>query len=231
MSGPPVFGFSNTVSRLGSFGWSATVAGTYMLARYGLGGVFQFNRPFRFSIFIVLFALTLLGGFRIILIYFIVVGTLLFFLEGLHRTKMLPIMVMLVAVCMSLLIPFAGKLPLSFQRALTVVPFLKLDSTAVLDAQGSKQWRENIWHDTWPKVPHYLLLGKGYALTTEDYEMMGAGQFANGAGSRSGQKQCGSGHGWRLPQRSAFHSHALCGIWGAISYIWIRAGGIICHLP
>ena len=218
-------GFSNNLTRFGSFGSAATAAATYMLAKYGLGGVFRVDRPLRFILFIALFVLTLLGGFRIVLIYFLLVGTLLFFLEGLYRTKMLPVMLMLIVMCMSLLIPFAEKLPFSFQRALTVVPFLKLDSAAVLDAAGSKQWREDIWHDTWPKVPHYLLLGKGYALTAEDYELIGAGQFANGTEANLDKSNVG------LAVSGDYHSGPLStlmpfGIWGAISYLWIALAGL-----
>lgn len=224
-----IVGFSPAVARFGSFAGAAGAVATYMLAKYGLRGIFQINRPFRFLLFICMFLLTLVGGFRVTLLTFMVVGTLMFFLEGLHRTKMLPPAILGGLVCMGLLIPFANKLPENFQRALTVVPFLKLDNAAVMDAEGSKEWRLNIWRDTWPKVPQYLLVGKGYALTAEDYDLMGSGQFAGGVDAAMDRSNEG------LAVSSDYHSGPLStlipfGLWGAISVIWLLAAGLfICY--
>jgi hypothetical protein len=125
---------------------------------------------------------------------------------------------------LTLLVPFSDKLPYTFQRALTVVPFLRLDPEARLDAEGSKQWRENMWADTWPKVPQYLLLGKGYALHADDFALMGGGAF-QGLGSGQDASQDG------LAISMDYHNGPLStlmpfGIWGAISYLWVSLAGL-----
>ncbi len=92
-----------------------------------------------------------------------------------------------------------------------------------MDADGSAKWRYDMWHDLWPKVPSYLLLGKGYSLTAEDYEFMGGGQFANGQSldkSATGLAVSGDYHNGPLSTLIPF------GIWGAISILWLLAAGL-----
>jgi hypothetical protein len=80
-----------------------------------------------------------------------------------------------------------------------------------------------MWRDVWPKVPQYLLLGKGYLLTREDYEYMGGGAFA-GLGSLD-QSEVG------LAISGDYHNGPLStlmpfGIWGAISFLWVSLAGL-----
>jgi hypothetical protein len=207
-------------TRLGCFGISASVVANFMLAKYGLKGVINAARPLRFLLFFALLALTLVGGFRIVLVAYIMTFFFLFFLEGLHRTRMVLVFIIGGMLGLTLLLPFAHKLPFTFQRALSVIPMLQLDPTAVMDADGSKKWREEIWADTWPKVPQYLLLGKGYALTAEDQQMMGLGTFANTTEAAM-DKSFNS-----LAISSDYHNGPLStlmpfGIWGAIGILWL----------
>ena len=161
---------------------------------------------------------TLLGGFRIVLITYIMILIMLFFLEGLHRTRMVLVFAMVGIMGATLLVPFANKLPFTFQRALSFLP-LNLDPVAKMDADGSKEWRERMWADVWPKVPQYLLLGKGYALHAEDFAAMGGGAFA-GLGTGLDQSQDG------LAISMDYHNGPLStlmpfGVWGMISYLWV----------
>ena len=221
-SGDATFSFGT--SRLGAFSASAGVLANFMLAKFGIRGIFRGDRPLRVLGFCTLLVLTMLGGFRIVLVSYIMTGTLLFFLEGLHKTRMLMIFALAGVLGASLLIPFANKLPYTFQRAMSFLP-LKLDSAAVMDADGSKKWREDIWRDTWPKVPDYLLLGKGYALTAADFQMMGNGQFANGADMNMDKSMTA------LAISGDYHNGPLStlmpfGVWGAISFLWVTLAGM-----
>ena len=42
---------------------------------------------------------------------------------------------------------------------------------ARLDAEGSTEWRLDMWKALLPEVPQYLLLGKGFAFSAEAYDM------------------------------------------------------------
>lgn len=216
--------FSFGVTRMGAVAASAGVVANYLIARHGFRGVFRGDHPGRFLLFGILMTMTLLGGFRIVLISYILIFITLFFLEGLHRTRLLLVFILFGVVLGGLLIPFANKLPYTFQRTLSFLP-LRLDPEAVLDADGSRQWREDMWRDTWPKVPGYLLLGKGYALTKEDFTMMGDSVFSNGAEqsldrSMTALAISGDYHNGPLSTLMPF------GIWGAISFFWVTLAGL-----
>lgn len=216
LNGDVAFGFT----RLAGLSSTAGVLANFMLARYGLRGLLNSNHPLRALFFFGLMLLTLMGGFRTVLISYIGICTMLFFMEGLHRTPMSLMFVFALLIGGTLTIPFADKMPRTFQRAVSFLPFIKVDSQVLMDAEGSKQWRENIWRDTWPKVPQYLLLGKGYKLSEQDFEMMGNGVFANGVAAQMDQSQVA------LAISGDYHNGPLStlmpfGIWGGIAFIWL----------
>jgi hypothetical protein len=132
------------------------------------------------------------------------------------------ILVGLVGAC--LLVPLAPKLPYTFQRSLSFLP-LDIDPAARADAQGSLEWRYKMWHDLWPQVPQYLLLGKGYALTADDFTMMGNGALANKAEAEMDASE-GS-----LAVSGDYHNGPLStlipfGIWGGITMLWFMLAGL-----
>jgi hypothetical protein len=123
-----------------------------------------------------------------------------------------------------LLVPFAHHLPYTFQRSLSFLP-LDIDPAARADADGSSEWRFRMWHDLWPQVPQYLLLGKGYALTMEDFQMLQGGSLANGAEAKMDASEDA------LAVAGDYHSGPLStlipfGIWGAITFIWFMLAGL-----
>jgi hypothetical protein len=212
-------------TRLGSFSVSAQVLINFMLVRYGLRGVFLGGKIWRIPVFIFLLVVALLGGFRIVVIGYLILFTLLFFFEKLYRTRLLPISIIGGIFIMSLLIPFADRLPFTFQRALSFMPGINVTTDAKLSAEESTEWRLRIWRATWPKVPDYLLVGKGYALSAEDFQMMGAGTFAGGASSKMDASDealaiAGDYHSGPLSTLMSF------GIWGAIAILWIMLAGL-----
>ena len=221
---PPSVGAGDEgpVLRLGALAGTAGAIMNFMTAKYGLRGIFRIENPFRFLIFFVAGVLSLFGGFRIILVNFALLFFLVFFFEGLHRTRMVMVFTLLGFFSVAVLFAASDKLPLGVQRSLTVVPFLKLDPIAVADADESKRWREDMWRDVWPKVPQYLFLGKGYALTAEDFQAMGTGTFAEG-----GLDKDASG----LAVSMDYHNGPLStlmpfGIWGMISFLWIATASL-----
>jgi hypothetical protein len=97
--------------------------------------------------------------------------TLQFFLEGLHRTSLLIVAIIFALACIGATIPLASHLPFTFQRTLAFLPndWVSLSSDARADAQASSEWRLDLWQAVLPQVPKYLLLGKGYAITMDDW--------------------------------------------------------------
>jgi hypothetical protein len=205
--------------RLGWAGITSTFIISYLLARYGVRGIFLSGKPWRWVMFFLTLFYSCLGGFRWVFILIFLNCAMQFFLEGLHRTKLLPIFTFLGlagAVALVILTPF---LPSSIQRSLSFLP-LQIDATAKWDAQASVDWRVDMWKALMPQVPKYLLLGKGYAITQEDFQMMGLNAFHAIDASQQGLALAGDYHvGW-------LSVLLTLGIWGMAAFLWFVGAGI-----
>ena len=224
MNSNAVADFGTTIKRFSGLATLANALLTFMLVRYGLRNIISGGFGWKTVLLILLAVLSLVGGFRSVLINLIMLLTFLFFIEGLHRTRLLPIVLMGLITGGVLLVPFAGKLPISMQRSLTFLPLPNLDSQAVIDAQFSTEWRLNMWSFLWPQVPKYLLLGKGYGLTKEDFSAMTGGAMT----SQDEKFDASSG---ALAISSDFHSGPLSlliplGLWGVIAFLWLTLAGL-----
>jgi hypothetical protein len=143
-----------------------------------------------------------------------------FYLEGLHRTKLLPLLGAAAILGLALLAPVASHLPYTFQRSLAFLP-LNIDPVARADAQGSLDWRIAMWKALWPEVPQYLLLGKGYAFDKLEYAEMGRDTaFKSFDAGSQGLALSGDYHNGPLSLLLPF------GIWGALGFIWFLGAGI-----
>ncbi len=208
------------VTRLRGVGIAGFAVFNWMLVRYGVQGLFLSRRHWRLFFFFLISAISFLGGFRSTLLAMIILFSLQFFLEGLHRTKLLPILAFFGILGAVLVIPLASKLPYTFQRVLAIFP-LNIDPVARMDAEGSSQWRIDLWEAVLPQVPKHLLLGKGYAVTQEDYQMMGYNvSFKALDASQQG-----------LALASDFHSGPLSviipfGLWGVFGFCWFMGVAI-----
>lgn len=213
-------------TRLGALGAAGNIIPTYLLARYGLRGIFSAKHLWRPLLFMVGFLLALLGGFRTTVLWFALLVSIMLFLEGLHRTRVAALLVLIGLMGAMLLGVFSNRLPYTFQRALCFLPF-KWQTEAVMDAQASSDWRHGIWRAMWPKVPEYLLLGKGFTLSQADYQNIGTGTFSQLRNSHLDASE------ETLAISSDFHNGPLStlipfGLWGAIGMIWLMAATIFC---
>jgi len=210
-------------TRLGTLASAFGGLMTYILVRYGLRGIFLSNQLWRPVLFLLFFSLTMVGGFRNMLMGTLTVCAIVFFLEGLHRTRLALYVLMAGLLVAPLLGFFSNQLPLTFQRSLSFLPF-KWDADVVRDAEGSTQWRESMWAALWPQVPGYLLLGKGLSLSTEDFQLLGGGAFAGQIHSidpgQGAYAISGDYHSGPLSTLIPF------GIWGAIGIIWLQAASL-----
>jgi len=208
-------------TRLASFSYAIGAVMLFLLARYGLRGILSPRQPWRAALFVASFLLQMLGGFRNAFGIMGLLLALMFLFERLYRTRLLPVLLLLGVLGVTVLATFSDKLPYTFQRSMSFLP-LKWNTDVVLDAESTTEWRFNIWRSTWPKVPEYLLLGKGYGLSKEDYENIGTGTFANLNASHIDAGDA------TLAISSDYHSGPLStlmpfGLWGGIGMLWLMA--------
>lgn len=158
----------STMGRLSGLGYSATSVFFFFLMRYGIQGLLDLRRPWRLAFALALAFVSMLGGFRSTFVLYALVLLVQFRLEGLHRTRLLPLLLILGTLGFVALIPIASKLPLSVQRSLSLLP-LPIDAAARADARSTSEWRLTMWKMVVPDIPRYFWLGKGYTASEADY--------------------------------------------------------------
>jgi O-antigen ligase len=137
----------------------------------------------------------------------------MFCLEGLHRTWYLGLTLGVLLAAGGLAVAFADKLPIPLQRSLSFLP-IKVDPLARQDAQGSLDWRMDMWQEVSKEVRPNLFLGKGYAIEAS------ALQFANWNSHLNYAPQ------WEWAALTAeYHNGPLSvlvpfGIWGGVAFVW-----------
>jgi hypothetical protein len=224
------FTFNEYYFRAGGLGETARFSGAvgtsfaicfYMLARYGIRGIFLAGKPWRWVVFCLFATYMLFGGFRGFVFLLAVLLALQFFLEGLQRTKLLPVFLLIGMFGGLALIPLASHLPYPFQRALAFLP-LNIDPVARHDAETSLDWRVDMWQSVLPEVSQYLFLGKGYVISQLDYQFVIGPQAAVQGTFSEDQAEALS---------SDYHNGPLSvlipfGIWGAIAVLWFFCAAI-----
>jgi hypothetical protein len=206
--GPGIF-------RIGAFGLVGPSLYCYALARYGIRGALDFTKPWRLLVLVIGAGCCAASGFRSSMIHFVVTFSALFYFEGLHKTRLLPLILGFTLLGTAILLPNANKLPWVVQRAISFLP-AKIDPVARESAEASTAWRLEIWKQAVPQIPKYLLVGKGYSMDPNALYL--AGQSA---------RQLISDHEAIL-LNGDYHNGPLSviiplGIFGTIGFIWFLA--------
>jgi hypothetical protein len=194
---------------------------SYMQARYGIRGIFLSGKPWRWMILLIVSGYGLLGGFRSGVLSIALIFALQFFIEGLHRTKLLIIFAFAGVLGATALVPLAPHLPYTAQRSLSFLP-LKINPVVRQDAEGSSDWRFDMWKVLLPEIPQYLLLGKGYAITRRDLDLLAGTDAAIRATFVEDEYMALSGTYHSGP----FSVVMTFGIWGVITVVWFWIAGI-----
>jgi len=181
----------------------------WILVRYGLKGVFDFSKPFRFLLFLLAALGSFFCGFRSFLILFLLTLGAQFFSERLHRTRAMGISVACALACLAVLLPVSDRLPLVVQRSIAFLP-IKLNPAIKANAQASSDWRVDMWKEVMPEIPQYLLLGKGYKVNPVDLDFARRGY--------------GPSYNW-ASLTGAYHNGPLTllipfGLWGFAAFTW-----------
>jgi hypothetical protein len=210
---------SSTMTRVGGMGMLATAVYTYMLARYGIRGLLDWGHPWRLPVFALGFGIGLLGGFRSYVALFGLTFVVLFFMEGLHRTRYALILLGCLVLGGGIVLPQAEKLPLVAQRAISFLPG-KFDTIAVDSAKTTIGWRLEMWREVLPEVPRYLFRGKGFNLDPTDLYLAAESQRRFQSEGAQGTIVAGDYHNGPLSVLIPF------GIYGMIAFVWFLGAGI-----
>src|SRR5260221_2205911 len=191
----------------------------YALSRYGLRGLLDLAKPWRFVLLLACFAFSLLGGFRSALNIFALICAAQFCFEGLFRTRIFWALILCTVLGGAFLAVFATKLPLSVQRSLTVLP-IEVDPAARADALASWEWRVDMWQILLPQVRQYFFIGKGYAINPTDLYL--AEESTRRGLTRDFENSMIAGD---------YHSGPLSviipfGIFGLVGFVWVLLAGL-----
>jgi len=208
------------LERFGGFATACNALVFALVARYGIQGVLDLRKTWRFVLFIGALVMCAFGGFRVIIVIVALTLVLVFYFEGLLRTRLMPVAVIAVIILTGLVISFSDQLPLPVQRCLALFP-VKISPVARISAEASSDWRIEMWKSLLPEIPRYLFLGKGLTFEANDMAMYYA----------LGNDQAGGDVGGGANLAADYHNGPLSviipfGIWGVICFLWFLAASI-----
>lgn len=215
------YSWDPTSARFGRISGLATSGGAafaFMMARYGVGGVFDWTKPWRLLIFLAIIAVSSLGGFRSTFVSLGLLFALQFVFEGLYRTRLVIVLLVVGLLGMAILIPFANKLPLSMQRSLAVLP-LDLHPAVKMDAAGSTEWRVRMWQVLWPEIPKHFWVGKGLTASATDFYLVNESARRGLSADFEGSIIVGDYHSGPLSVILPY------GIWGVLAFLFLIGAG------
>jgi hypothetical protein len=140
--------------------------------------------PVRSILLAIAFAAIFLSGFRSVLLFGMVAFALSALLRGRLKDLWVAGAVMLLVVVV--LISLQGsvlQLPRTMQRALSWLPG-DWDQAAVADAEGSSQWRFEMWEWAWndDRILRDRTWGQGFGLSIDDMNLIASSLVAGGGG-------------------------------------------------
>ncbi len=207
--------------RLTGVCWASWAVFNFVVMRYTLRGLFDLTRPWRLVFALAAFAGTMAGGYRSYIVLAALMFLLLFWLEGLHRTHFALAAVALLLLATVTVLPNIRNLPLAVQRSLSILP-VEVDPVARRDAQGTLDWRLEMWKVVLAEVPQHLLLGKGFAYSGTDYYLTQEA-YRRGMIRTSYEDTLISGN---------YHNGLLTliipfGIWGFLTFFWFAIASTV----
>jgi hypothetical protein len=207
------------VKRLGSLAPCATGLVGFCLARWGIRGLFEWNKPWRMLLLITALTAGLFSGYRSeVALLFVWLGVQ-FIVEGLWKTTLLPVLAFIGVLALIPVLLFANKMPDAVQRALAFLP-VSIDPQVRQETVASSEWRYEMWQEVWPEVPKYLLLGKGYAIDPTDMYLTEEAARMGIVNTYETSILAGDYHSGPLSVIMPF------GLFGAIAFLWLLGAGI-----
>ena len=200
-------------SRLGGIAVAGTTAVPFLVMRYGIHGLLDYTKPWRFLILMTAIGLSALGGFRSTIALYGLIFAVQFVSEGLLRTRLFPVLAFAGALGFAVLIPTAQHLPLSVQRSLSVLQ-IPVSAAAQFDADGSTRWRKEMWELVSLDIPRYFWVGKGFTANATDYYLTQEMVKRHMVKDYEATILAGDYHNGPLSILIPF------GIWGVLAFLW-----------
>ncbi len=191
----------------------------FLMLKYGVRGLLNIHKPWRGLCFLFFLVVSLLGGFRSVLLLIALTFWAQFFLEGLHRTRFLPVVVGIGLAVFLVSLPFIDQMPLSVQRTLSVLP-VEVDPIAEADARESTEWRVDMWQRLTPMISRYFWYGKGFSIDPIDLYFAEQGVLRGVVQSFEPALVVGNYHNGGLSVLIGF------GIFGLISFILVLVASL-----
>ncbi len=186
----------------------------YLMARTGLRTMLEGRKVWHLALFLIAAVTSLLGGYRSSFILLGITFFFMFYLEGLMRSRYLPMFAAIIVLLSAAVIPFGDKLPMAMQRAISVLPWVEVSPVARFDAKASTEWRLAIWNELIPQVPQYFFLGKGYGIAVNDMTLTRELAQTSNIKSAEMASLAGDYHNGPLSVLIPF------GLWGAVGFLW-----------
>jgi hypothetical protein len=212
------FGLTS-IDRISGLGPACNAALLFLLARYGIRGLFQYSKPWRFLGLSVVMGASFFAGFRSVFIGLCLLLFIQFVAEGLVRTRLFPVALGLGAAFIVLVFLFANKLPLVVQRTVSFLP-LNVDASVRADSLGTSEWRFQMWSVVGREIPKYLWLGKGYGFDGAEMDLTMDAIRLGLLNNVEEAMLAGDYHSGPLSVIIPF------GIWGAIAFLWVLGAGL-----
>jgi hypothetical protein len=189
----------------------------FFIAKHGMEKLLSIRKPV-FWLFVIALIASTLGGFRSFLILSLLTVAMVFVLEGLHRSRKMPVLLLAMLLVGVGVVAFSEKMPFSIQRSLSFLP-IRVDPAVELDARMSSEWRLQMWQEIYPQVPKHLLLGKGLSIRRGDLELITTLERQGRASSAETAMLAGDFHSGPLSVIIPF------GLWGALGWLWFIIAG------
>lgn len=209
----------DTIARFEILSQSMMCVFWFLLARNGIKNSLEARSFWRLFLLMAVFGVALVGGYRSYFVLMSATALILFCVEGLLRSRYVPIGLGVLLVISAVVIPNAERLPLAVQRSLSVLP-IHVNPDARIDGQNSSLWRIEMWRTVLPEVPRYFWLGKGLGVSGVDLELARNLVRRGQMDSRDEAILTGAYHNGPLTVMIPF------GIWGMIGWIWFVAAAI-----
>ncbi len=161
-------GGADSLNRLWAAGPAATGMLISLLCLVPARKFFSFTGVPWLALYVGIFTLSLLSGFRLITASLLVITALAFFFQ---KEISIPRIAFLACVGGSGLVGIyacSRELPNSIQRAVSWLPGISVNNAALGDATATVDWRLNVWKEATNYIPDYWLIGKGFSFETRD---------------------------------------------------------------
>jgi hypothetical protein len=206
------------VNRIGGLAPACIAVLCFLLAHYGIRGLFDWTKPWRLVFLCVTIGAAFFAGFRSAIATLFLIFVFQFYFERLMRTHYLPIVAGLAICGMAPILFFSSSMPTSVQRAISFLP-VNVDSEVLEAAKSSSDWRFQMWALVSKEIPKYLIIGKGYSIDPTELFVVVEAQRMGLTSTFEGSMLAGDYHNGPLSVIIPF------GLFGMIAFLWILIAG------